>query len=66
MERKDVNINSKSRYGETPLWRAAQDGSIEIVRLLLDRPDIEINFQYNKESPLSPAAKKSNLDIFKL
>lgn len=42
-ERKDLDFNSKDRFGFTALSKAAQYGCREMVRLLLARDDIDVN-----------------------
>lgn len=41
LEREHINLNTAdTKYGRTPLWWAAKDGHEGIVRLLLDREDV--------------------------
>lgn len=47
VEREDININIKCKYGATALMYAAKFGKIEIVKLLLNHPKININIQDN-------------------
>lgn len=41
---KNVDLNTKNRYGETPLMYAIQRGSLDIVKLLLDN-GVDVNSQ---------------------
>ena len=43
IERKDVDINSKDKYGWTPLSLAAMNGHEVVVRLLIGRGDVNVN-----------------------
>ena len=66
LDRNDVNINSEDRYDCTPLYYAAKSGSLEIVQLLLARPNLEINFNDANASPLAAAILSGVVEISKL
>merc|ERR1712200_127863 len=42
-----ADVNTQSKYGLTPLASAAYDGYLEIMKILLDHPDIDLNIQNN-------------------
>ncbi len=63
---KGVNIESKSRYGQTPLFFAARNGREDVVKLLLAKganPNVSDNFY--KMSMLAAAADKGNVGVVK-
>ena len=41
--RDDIDVNSRSNSGRTPLSWAAERGREAVVRLLLDRGDVDVN-----------------------
>ena len=43
LERKDVNPDSPSKSGQTPVSRAAADGREGVVKILLERNDVDPN-----------------------
>ncbi|KAF8455621.1 ankyrin repeat-containing domain protein [Kalaharituber pfeilii] len=57
----------KEEYDGTPLWGAASNGHEAIVRLLLERADVDVNMigRYN-ETPLSGAAFHGHEAIVRL
>ena len=64
---KGVDVNSKSSYGQTPLFFACDRGHTEIVRLLLERganPNVKDTF-YNATA-LTWAADKKRLEIVQM
>lgn len=64
---KGVSVNSKSSYGQTPLYFACDRGNVEIVKLLLDRgADVNVADTFYHETPLGWATSKNRLEIVKL
>lgn len=61
-----VNINECDMYGETALYGAAEQGHMDIVRLLLDNgADIHVQDKFD-ETPLHSAAEQGHTDIVRL
>lgn len=64
---KGADVNSKSPYGQTPLFFACDRGSFEIVKLLVDRgADVNVEDTFYHASALSWAARKKHTDIVRL
>ena len=62
-----ANMDAKNRVGRTPLSYAAESGNIPIVKLLIERDDIEADSKDNvKRTPLLYAARYGHEDIVKL
>ncbi len=61
-------MNAKTRYDQTPLMFAAQQGHIEIVKILLDAgADLNVTDTfYRSVTALSAAANKGHAEIVKL
>lgn len=61
---RDVNIRDSS--SNTPLHYASQQGHVEVVRMLLARPEVDINCEnQRKETPLHFAAKEGHTEVVK-
>ena len=61
----NARVNEANDLGATPLWAACQNGSIEMVRLLLDagaNPNVALN---SGETPLMVAARAGKTEIVK-
>ena len=57
IDRDDVDIDAKDKFGMTPLSQAAQRGHEAIVRLLIARGDVDINSKdISGKTPLLLAA----------
>ena len=66
MLERGVNPNAEDNYGSTPLDRAAQEGHVEIVKILLER-GANPNAKDNKGStPLHNAAQEGHDEIVKI
>src|SRR3984957_3870338 len=64
---KGASVNSKSSYGQTPLFFACDRGYLEIVKLLVDRgADVNVEDTFYHASALSWAAQKNRTEIVKL
>jgi ankyrin repeat protein len=64
---KGASVNSKSSYGQTPLFFACDRGYTEIVKLLVDRgADVNVEDTFYHASAMSWAARKEHTDIVKL
>jgi hypothetical protein len=64
---KGASVNSKTSYGQTPLFFACDRGYTEIVKLLIDRgADVNVEDTFYHASALSWAAQKDRLEIVKL
>ena len=62
----DPDINLVNRYGDTALIIASFYGFHDIIKLLLDRPDIKLNIQNNEGyTALHYAVSMENIDIIK-
>jgi ankyrin repeat protein len=61
---KGASVNSKSSYGQTPLFFACDRGYSEIAKLLVDRgADVNVEDTFYHATPLSWAAQKNHTDI---
>ena len=62
----DANIRDR-KSGRTALHFAAEKGSTEIVKILVNRPDVNIEMEnYNKETPLILAYHRKHDDVVQL
>lgn len=60
------DVNARDSLCSTPLHYAARKGHVDVVRLLLARPETDINAQNcRKETPLHLAAKKGRTQVVK-
>jgi hypothetical protein len=64
---KGANVNSKSPYGATPLFFAADRGHTEIAKVLIERgADVTIKDTFYGATALTWAAEKERTEIIKL
>jgi hypothetical protein len=64
---KGASVNSKSSYGQTPLFFACDRGYLEIVKLLVERgADVNVEDTFYHASALSWAVEKNRVEIVKL
>jgi ankyrin repeat protein len=47
IERNDIDVNPKDKYGETPLQYAAKGGHEEMVKLLMGYKNVDVNSKDN-------------------
>jgi len=68
LERNDVNPDTADKYGQTPLWRAAQNGYEGVVRILLQRSDVNPDTADTLfgQTPLSRAAENGHEGIVRI
>jgi hypothetical protein len=58
---KGASVNSKTPYGQTPLFFACDRGYTEIVKLLVDRgADVNVEDTFYHATPMSWAARKNH------
>lgn len=63
---KNLNFNEENKDGDTPLFKAAANGSIDVVSLLVTLPEVKINkANVNKETPLMIAVKENQPEVIK-
>jgi ankyrin repeat protein len=63
----DINVNSRDKYGQSPLWHATENGNLEATKLLLGQDDIDVNSRdVYGQSLLGHAAANGNLEATKL
>ena len=61
------NVNQHNHKNQTPLNTASDKGHTEIVRLLLQQPNIDLNKKDDwNNSPLGEAIKKNHTEIVQL
>jgi len=62
LERNDVDPNIADKYGRTPLWQAVKKGRDGVVRIPLERSDVDPNTADDKYGrvPLLCAAESGN------
>ena len=64
---KGASANSKSSYGQTPLFFACDRGYVEIVKLLIERgADVNVEDTFYHASALTWAAQKNRFEIVKI
>ena len=62
-----ADVNTRSPYGATPLFFAADRGNIEIVKILLDHgADVKVKDTFYGASALTWASMKSHADVIRL
>lgn len=61
-----LDVNEVDNYGSTPLTIAAELGHIEIVKLLLNHPDIKPNYALKNGSSLHLAVLQDNVEMIKV
>ena len=61
------NVNQHNHNNQTPLNISSDEGHTEIVRLLLQQPNIDLNKKDDwNDSPLGGAIKKNHTEIIQL
>lgn len=64
LNREDLNINAKNKYGTTALHFACNNNNLEVMKLLLQSKNIDVNcVTYNNSTPLMSCYKTQNTDI---
>ena len=68
LEHSDININQPDSSGITALYLASFKNNVPIVRLLLQKPEIKVNWgdTMSGRSPLIIAAERNHTDIVEL
>ena len=67
LEYDDVAVDSKDRYGRTPLWWAAENGHEAVVELLVEKgADVNSKEDRDGRTPLWWAAENGHEEVVKL
>lgn len=62
-----IDVNTKNKFEDTPLYEACYFNRIEIVKLLLEHPNIDVNTKDKYEmTPLYEACSFNHIEIVKL
>jgi hypothetical protein len=62
-----ADVESKTRYGQTPLYLAAMNGHIEVVKFLLDQgAKVDVTDTFYKSSAIGFAASRKHVDVVNL
>ena len=62
-----ADVNARFRYGQTPLFKAAERGNAEIVRLLLERgADPDVRDTFYGDTALTWPIDKGNVEIVRV
>ena len=58
-----VDVNSKDNYGRTPMYHAAFNGLLEMVRMLKNEFQVDVNSKNNTgRTPMHSAAQEGTGD----
>ena len=64
---KGASVNAKTRYGATPLSYASDRGSVEVVKLLLERgADVNVTDTFYNATPIVWAAQRKHVEVVKM
>ena len=68
LKRKDIDVNLMGFFNESALFSAIKIGDKDLIRRLLERPDININVKnyYDADSPLILLIEKGYMDLAKI
>ena len=62
VENTDIDVNSINKYGYTALMNAAQNGNLDILTVLLNRPDTDLELVNRAGKRAEECAKKKHRD----
>ena len=62
VENKGADVNAKGKYGSTPLHKAAETNTLDVIQYLVAQ-GADVNAQYWRYTPLHKAAEKNSLEV---
>ena len=64
--KRDVDVNTKDRYGSTALNYASKNTDLEVMKLLINRGADINSSDASQRTPAHYAAQNSNVEVLKL